>query len=87
MALFIHSTVARHYDGPDGLSFDVKPAYIGEAPDWLKDNEYFKKTVSDGKITYVGAPPVSVTVEKETSEKATDDSKSTKKDDSKSAKK
>ena len=60
--LFIHATVARHFDGPDGLSYDTRPGDIGEAPEWLKTNDYFNLCVSDGSITYVGAPPVAVTV-------------------------
>ena len=61
MALFIHATAARHFDGAGGISFETKRDYLGEAPDWLKSNDYFQKCVNDHTITYVGAPPVAVT--------------------------
>ncbi|HCW79867.1 MAG TPA: hypothetical protein DG942_02035 [Ruminococcaceae bacterium] len=59
--MFIHATAARHFGGGKGITFDTKPDFLGEAPDWLKDNDYFKACVSDKTITYVGAPPVAVT--------------------------
>ena len=61
--LIIHATVARHFDGPDGRTFNTFPGYIGEAPEWLGTNNYFQLCVSDRSITYVGGQTVSVPVQ------------------------
>jgi hypothetical protein len=53
----ISANVARHFDGPDGRTFETHPGYLGDVPDWLPDNEYFKACVNDSSITSVGVQP------------------------------
>jgi hypothetical protein len=63
MATFIQSKQAFRFKvGTD--EFTIPTKYVGSVPDWVTNTTLFKLAVSDGSITYVGQPPVAVTVTK-----------------------